>query len=220
MCGRYALYSSAEDLTEIFRIVGTLDCQPRYNVAPTQDLPVILAGHTLAWMRWGLVPAWSKDGKPWINARREGLFDKPAFRGPARHRRCLVPADGFYEWRKVGKGKEPLFIRRRDGRPFAMAGIWEPGHRGGPATYAVVTTEPNALVAPIHDRMPAILVGDAAERWLDEDADPAALAGLLDPPDAGLFQAVPVAPRVNDVHNEGPDLVAALPPQQPALFPR
>lgn len=220
MCGRYALYSSPEELVEVFKIVGVVDCAPKYNVAPTQDQPVVLPDHALAWMRWGLVPAWSKDGKPWINARREGLFDKPAFRGPARHRRCLVPANGFFEWRKVGKGKEPVFVRRKDGAPFAMAGIWEPGHRGGPATFAVITTEPNALVAPIHDRMPAILVGDAAARWLDPDADPAALDAALAPADAALFDAVPVATRVNDVHNDGPDLVAPLAPAQGALFPR
>lgn len=203
MCGRYALYSSAADLVELFHIVGELDVAPRYNVAPTQTLPVLTEGGHAVPMVWGLVPTWSKDGKGFINARAEGLFEKPAFRAAARRRRCLVPANLFYEWVKVPGGKQPMAIRRRDGRPFLMAGLWEP-RRDAPPTYAVVTTAANALVAPIHDRMPVILEGAAADRWLDPGSSQDALAPLLGPWDADGFEAVPVDRRVNDVRFDDP----------------
>lgn len=214
MCGRYALYSSAEDLAEIFRVVGTVECAPHYNVAPTQEQPVLLAGGKCVPMRWGLVPFWSKDGRGFINARAEGLFDKPAFRVPARQRRCLVPADGFFEWRKVGKAKQPLFFHRKDGRPFAMAGLWEPG---SPPTFAVVTTAANALVAPVHDRMPAILGPGEMAAWLDPETAPERLPDVLRPWEPDAFEAVPVGQGVNDVRNDTPELVRPL--AQASLFP-
>lgn len=205
-CGRYALYSSADDLVALFRIVGSLELVPRFNVAPTQLLPVLLHDHTVATMKWGLVPTWSTTGKGVINARAEGLFDKPMFRTAARKRRCLVPADGFYEWRKSPSGKQPLLIRRPDRKPFLMAGVWEPGE---PPTFAIVTTAANAVVAPVHDRMPVILDAAQVEPWLAE--------GTLPPPeDIAPVDLTPVSDRVNNVRNDDP---ACLEGPMPSLFP-
>lgn len=207
MCGRYALYSSADDLVEVFRIVNPAVWEPRWNVAPTNLVPVLLRGGEVRTMKWGLVPSWSKDGRPFVNARADGLFDKPSFRSAARKRRCVVLADGFYEWRKEGKQRFPLLCRRRDRRPLAMAGVWEPA-REGPPTFAVVTTEANALMAPVHDRMPVLLDAEGVDAWLDGTAEPADLAALLCPCDPADFELVPVSPRVNDVKNEGPELLS------------
>lgn len=215
MCGRYALYSSAADLVEVFAIVGELQVAPRYNVAPTQEMLVLTEGRRAARMKWGLVPSWSKDGKGWINARAEGLFEKPAFRQPARRRRCLVPADGFFEWKKVGREKVPMFIRAADHRPFAMAGLWEPA-REGPPTFAVVTTDACPAVARIHDRMPVLLDAAGADRWLDPAATEDELVSLLRPRDA--VELTEVDSRVNRVAFDDPGCVR--PPGAGPLFAR
>src|SRR5688572_3969459 len=206
MCGRYALYSSTDEMVEVFRIVNPAIWEPRYNVAPTDPMPVILRGGEVRTMKWGLVPSWSKDGRPFINARAEGLFEKPSFRTAAKSRRCVVPANGFYEWRKEGKQRFPLLCRRRDRRMLAMAGVWEPS-REGPPSFAVITTDANALMAPVHDRMPVILDEEAIAWWLDPKAEPAELATLLRPAAPDDYELVPVNPRVNDVKNEGPELL-------------
>lgn len=204
MCGRYALYSSAADLVEVFAIVGELELTPRYNVAPTHQMLVLTEGRRPARMKWGLVPSWSKDGKGWINARADGLFEKPAFRQPARKRRCLVPADGFFEWKKVGKEKVPMLIRAADHRPFAMAGLWEPSREGLP-TFAVVTTDACPAVAPVHDRMPVLLDAAGADRWLDPAATVDELVSLLRPRDD--VELIEVDPRVNKVAFDDPGCV-------------
>lgn len=167
MCGRFTLRVPAAELVEIFRLLRRPDVQPRYNIAPTQPVAVVRRidrGRELSMLRWGLVPSWAKDpkiGARMINARAETVATKPAFRTALRRRRCLVPADGFYEWAKSAGGtKQPHYITRRDGRPFAFAGLWESwdGPDGSSIeSCTIVTTEANDLVGRIHDRMPVIL---------------------------------------------------------------
>jgi putative SOS response-associated peptidase YedK len=209
MCGRYNLYHSRQDLVEHFHLVeGIVELNPRYNVAPTQPMPVVLPtqdagdGWTLEIMRWGLIPGWAKDasvGSRMINARGETLREKPAFRSAVRRRRCLVPASGFYEWRKTGSRKQPLHVRRRDGRPLALAGLWEEWRdaEARPVrTFTIVTTGANRLMAPIHDRMPVILDGDGAARWLDPATDLECACALLGPCPDEVLEAYPVDPAV------------------------
>src|SRR5262245_4330455 len=190
MCGRYSLYSSAADLAEWLGLPEVPALEPRYNVAPTQPVAAVRAGpgggRELVRLRWGLVTPWAADpgtGPLLINARSETAADKPAFRAALRARRCLVPADGFYEWvRQAGK-RQPIHFRLRDGRPFAFAGLWERWQApGGPAveSCAILTTGANELVRQAHDRMPVILGPDAFGEWLDPAVrDPAALAAWL-----------------------------------------
>ena len=222
MCGRYALMSSPELVAELFAIAHVTRFKPRYNIAPTQDAPVIRTaaeGRELVPMRWGLVPHWAKDpalGARMINARSETAGRKPAFREAMQRRRCLVPADGFYEWTQAGRGKQPYFIRRRDGAPCALAGLWEHGHAGTAGgeesavvhSFTILTTAPNELVAPIHDRMPVIVAPEDFDRWLDADVrDPATLASILVPCGAELLTAHPVSRRVNTPANDDPACV-------------
>lgn len=226
MCGRFILTATPEELAALF---GYLDGEwfpPRYNIAPSQPIAVIrLAGgaRRFALVRWGLVPAWVEDPGRFsllINARAEGLSERPAFKAAFQYRRCLVPATGFYEWRRGGgRQKQPYLVRRRDRRPMAFAGLWESwmGRDGSEIDSAcIVTTEANRTVAPIHDRMPVILDPAGCERWLDSAAHPAATVGdLLRPAPDDVLEAVPVDPRVNRVDNDGPDLVE---PAMPLLL--
>ncbi len=200
---------------------------PRYNVAPTQPLAVVLQreeGRFVELHRWGLVPAWSKSvgqqGARLINARAETVADSPAYRNSFLRRRCLVPADGFYEWRREGRTRQPFLIRPRDGGPMAIAGLWAPWRDPSSGEWllsaAVVTTAANATVAQLHDRMPVILEAAAWRTWLDPMlSDPGVLHDLLRaaPPDA--LELLPVSPRVNSPHNEGPDLVLPYQPPRP-----
>jgi putative SOS response-associated peptidase YedK len=174
-------------------------------------------GRELALVRWGLIPAWAKEasiGGRLINARSETVAEKPAFRSAFRKRRCLVPADGFYEWRKREGGgpKQPMLVRRRDGAPFAFAGLWEHwrGPEGEVQTCTILTTEANAVLAPIHDRMPVILDPAAYDRWLDP-ARPGA-EELLRPCSDGWLEAFPVSTRVNNVRNDVAELIAPMNP--------
>lgn len=175
MCGRYTLHHSVDEIARRFGVVNVAaDVQPRFNIAPTQEAPVVTGAdeRTLRMFVWGLVPFWAKDrsiGNRMINARAETIAEKPAYKHAFARRRCLVPADGFYEWMRAGSSRTPMHIRFRDGRLFAFAGIYE--HWSAPDgeelhTVSIVTVEPNGLLAPIHNRMPAILTRGAEDEWL------------------------------------------------------
>jgi putative SOS response-associated peptidase YedK len=192
---------------------------PRYNIAPTQAVPVCREirdeGRSLATMRWGLIPPWRRDGKAdyrMINARAETLAEKPAFRKPYRVRRCLLPADGFFEWQRVGSRKQPWFICMKDQQPFAFAGLWErrenPG--GEPLdSCTIITTGANTLVANIHDRMPVIVRREDFDRWLDPTlTDTRAIESVLQPFPTGELQAFPVSTRVNSPRNDDPACIS------------
>ncbi len=217
MCGRYTLTVSASVLAEVFA-VDVPELRPRYNVAPTQTMGVVRLGRDDApsWReaRWGLIPSWAKDptiGNRLINARAETAADKPSFRAAIRRRRCLVPADGFYEWRRSPDGKVPHLVRFADGRPFAFAGLWERWRDADGATvdsYTILTTRPNELVAGLHDRMPVILPPEVHDEWLaPAEIERDRLEALLAPhPPAGM-ETYPVSRRVNSPANDDPECV-------------
>ena len=222
MCGRYAITSPLEAIIEAFAVKGARpNLQPRYNAAPSQDLPVVRAGREgreLILMRWGLVPSWSKgpDSRySMINARAETVASKPAYRGPFRQRRCLVPANGFYEWKKTADGKQPYFIALATGEALAFAGLWD--HWTGPegeaiTSFTIIVTAANDCVRPIHDRMPVILGPDDHESWLGERGAPSRtkLAIMLRPYPAELMLAYPVSRDVNSPANDSPDLLEGV----------
>ena len=217
MCGRYSLISDLQDLARQFEFDGTdFEHSPRYNVAPTQSvLTVTNRGERRAeCMRWGLIPSWAKDpsiGNRMINARGETVAQKPSFRNALQRRRCLVLADGFYEWQKVGKGKRPVRILLKSGEPFAFAGLWETWRNPQDETVrscTIVTTQANELLRPIHERMPVILPRELEEFWLDGDVtDSAALTDILVPYPDDAMDYYEVSPLVNKATNDGPDLV-------------
>jgi putative SOS response-associated peptidase YedK len=224
VCGRYVQASSPELLAERFGVddVRIDEHAPVYNVAPRAEMPAVRRRDdrkVLSILRWGLVPSWAKDpkmGDRLINARAEDVAEKPAFRTAFARRRCLVPADGFYEWQPVPgqKRKQPMFVHRRDGEPMAFAGLWEVWRdrdAGEDAdwlrTFAIVTTRPNDTLAPIHDRMPVILPESAWETWLDPQADPGVLESLLVPAPDESIDVYPVSMQVNSADNDGPELV-------------
>lgn len=221
MCGRFTQAEIAALDREVFKLLEVPGLEPRYNVAPTQDAAVIReehgAGRRIVRLRWGLIPAWADDpaiGHRTINARAESLADKPAFRDAFERRRCLVPADGFYEWEKTPHGKQPVYVKPRHGGVFAFAGLWERwlGAGTGPLeSFTVVTTDANDLVRPVHDRMPAILEPADYDRWLDPaHRDPGGLTALLRPYPADRMTLYPVSRYVNDPNNEGPACVEPL----------
>jgi putative SOS response-associated peptidase YedK len=210
MCGRFTLHHTLEEIEERFAAEAQADAEARYNIAPTQDVLVVTqngARHLQAY-HWGLIPSWAKEpgiGNRMINARAETLAEKPAFRTALARRRCLIPADGFYEWQDApggGKGpRTPMHIRLQDGGLFAFAGLWDEWHApdGSPLrSCTVITTGPNAVAAPIHDRMPAILRPEDEARWLDRSVcDAAALLPLLAPYPAEAMEAYAVSRQVN-----------------------
>jgi len=207
MCGRYTLGVSPARIAELFDLAEEPVLRPRYNIAPTQDAPVVLAtaaGRRLELRRFGLVPFWAKDpklGSRLINARAESVEEKPAFRTAFRRHRCLVPADGFYEWQPIGRRKQPFYVRRADAQLFAMAGVCDTWHARQPdaiASFAILTTEADALLRPIHDRMPVILDPGSWPVWLDPAADTGRLRGLLARPEPPGFEAYPVDVLVNN----------------------
>ena len=214
MCGRFMLVSKVEDLQTRFGFqTGPMDLGPRYNVAPTQSvLAVVNDGHNHAeMMRWGLIPYWAKDpavGNRMINARAETLAERPAFRRALERRRCLIPADGFYEWRRDGTKRVPIYVSFKSREPFGMAGLWEvwkapTGEWVHSCT--IVTTTPNALLEPIHDRMPVILPREAEEHWLERtNRDPSTLVGLLAPYPSDEMEAYAVSSRVNSPKYDDP----------------
>ena len=218
MCGRYVLTSPGEAIAEHFRLAAVPVYPPRYNIAPTQTALVVRetpAGRREAvGLRWGLVPFWAKEpsiGSRLINARAEGLADKPAFRAAFRRRRCLVPADGFFEWQALaGRRKQPYHVRLAAGEPFAMAGLWEQWRppEGDPvATFTIVTTAANGALRVLHDRMPVIVAPADYDEWLSAP-DPSALLG---PPAGAVFAVAPIGTRVNDVRNDDPGVLQPVP---------
>lgn len=221
MCGRFTLTEpDAGALLETFSLTHPPDpMPPRYNIAPTQGVATVVSEHdgsrVLRLMRWGLIPGWAKDpsiGARMINARSETLAEKPAFRNAFKRRRCLIVADGFYEWQKQPGGKVPMFITLKDRQPFGFAGLYEtwtePESGASVITCTIVTGPANALIAPIHDRMPIILPLDAYDLWLDpQEMNTARLTGLLKPYPAEAMAAYPVSARVNTPTFDDPGLI-------------
>ncbi|MBP2673320.1 MAG: hypothetical protein H6Q84_160 [Deltaproteobacteria bacterium] len=219
MCGRFTLFASMPVLSKMFDAPGSGDLAPRYNIAPSQTILAVRVSPATGLRdflraRWGLVPSWSKDpsiGNRLINARSETVHVKPAFRSAFRDRRCLIPASGFFEWRRIDGRKQPYFIRMRDGSPFALAGLWEPGKEPEDpvGTCAILTTESNSVVSPLHDRMPVIVGPDRYEQWLAPGAgSPDSLKPLLAPWPPGGMEAWPVGPRVNNPRIDDEECVA------------
>lgn len=225
MCGRYTLHTERKRIREQFKIARAFakleKLFSRYNIAPTQQVAAVrVAGEDgareLVALRWGLIPPWAKEAKSeysTINARAETVAQKPTFRGPFRRRRCLIPADGFYEWATLpgGKEKQPLYITLKDGGLFAFAGLWErwephEGQEGEPVeSCTIVVTDANALLRRVHDRMPVILDPAGYDLWLDPASnDPARLTKLLKPFDAERMTMRPVSRRVNSPKNDDP----------------
>lgn len=220
MCGRYTVAVPGDLVAEVFGARDESEHVPRWNVAPTEVAPIVRLDRqgerVLQALDWGFKAFWdrrgdSTGGRPIINARAESVADKPAFRSAVAKRRCLVPADGFYEWRDERIGgrtvRSPLHFRLRDRGIFAMAGIWSPGPRDGRDGFAILTTAPNSLVEPIHDRMPAILAPEAYTAWLDPEAPPELLATLLGPFPAEQMEYAAASRAVNRAGTEGPQLL-------------
>lgn len=208
MCGRTSLFVPPGWIADRFTVSVPEAYRPRHNIAPHDDLAVVRsdAREELVFHEWGLVPRWAdRDHRGFINARAETVEEKPSFQEAAGERRCLVIADGFYEWQERTTGTQPFRVEREDREPFAMAGLFEP--RGdGQTTVAVITTEPNDVVEPLHDRMAVVLAPDEEADWLDAD-DPGERAALLDAPPADGLHAYPVSTAINDPTAEGPELV-------------
>ncbi len=238
MCGRYTLTTPAGILAKAFQMELIPDLSPRYNVAPTQEVPVIRAqkleeqddagnpARDFSLMHWGLIPFFSKDrsgAARMINARGESAAEKPAFRRPFRLRRCLVLSDGFIEWKTIEKLKHPYFIRFQDERPFAYAGLWDgwmspEGQRVDSVT--ILTTQPNEVVKPYHDRMPVILEPESYDLWLDKKVqEPEKVNHLLVPFPASLMKAEAINRRVNNVRNDDAECLTVVPEyRQEKLF--
>ena len=234
MCGRYRLSRRKQLVEEYFDSVsGDEDWNPRYNIAPTQPVPVIRQNpkepiRELSLMRWGLIPSWSKDpssAAKMINARSETASTKPAFRDALKLRRCVIPADGFYEWKRDGKTKQPFCFEVNQGQLFAFAGLWD--RWKDPSgnwikTCSILTTAPNAVTESVHDRMPVILNPDNYDLWLDPGMrNVTALSELLKPCDARLMRCYPVSTRINHVANDDEECsaLAELAQIQNRLFP-
>ncbi len=220
MCGRFSLSVTGEQVAEQFELSIIPALKPRYNIAPTQNAAVVrqgASGRELAMVCWGLIPSWAKDpsiGARMINARAESIAEKPSFRAAFKQRRCLVIADGFFEWKRDEAGKQPFFFALRDGEPFAFAGLWETWRQpdGTPLeTCTIITTEANEMLRPIHDRMPAILQSADYALWLDAELrDPNPLKMLLQSRPIDDLVAYPVSKHVNRVTNDDPQCIAPL----------
>jgi putative SOS response-associated peptidase YedK len=223
MCGRYRLSRRKQLVEEYFDAVPAEDeWAPRYNIAPSQPVPVIRQNpketrREMSFVRWGLIPSWAKDcsgAARMINARSETAATKPGFRDALKFRRCLVPADGFYEWARMGKVKQPYCFEVNEGRLFAFAGIWERWKDPGGKvleTCSILTTTPNAVTAAVHDRMPVILDRDSYDLWLDPGMqDASAASDLLKPLDAQRMRSYPVSARINHVANDDKECSAPV----------
>ena len=220
MCGRFSLGVPTEALQEQFQLFGGPVVVPRYNIAPTQPVAAVrmAAGgeRELVMLRWGLIPSWAKDmamGARMINARAETVAEKPSFRSALKSRRCLIAADGFYEWRKEENGKQPYFIRLRGGVPFAFAGLWETwkGPEGPIESCPVITTEANEMMRELHHRMPVILPPEDYSQWLKPDeTDREVLLGLLRPFASGELEALRVSTHVNSPAHDDPQCIAPV----------
>jgi putative SOS response-associated peptidase YedK len=214
MCGRFAFYSPSEATAALFGASTSLSVEPRYNIAPTQHIAAVRNddsdGREMTMLRWGLIPFWAKDpsiGNRMINARAETVAEKPAYRAAYRRRRCLVLADGFYEWHKEGAGKTPYYISAADGESFAFAGLWENWQDKQSdvsiQSATLITTAANDFMSTLHHRMPVVLQAETADRWLAGDDDVVEFAATHGP----KLRAWPVDRRVNNARNEGADLI-------------
>ncbi|MDX1514477.1 MAG: SOS response-associated peptidase [Gammaproteobacteria bacterium] len=221
MCGRYALKTSVPEIARILDAEARADFAPSYNLAPTQLAPVCRASgegdRELVTLRWGLVPHWAKsmdDRYRMINARSETVASKPAFRSPFRRRRCLIPVDGYYEWKRAGNRKQPYFLHRPDESPFFLAGVWDRWDKGDGEpveSFAIITSKAAGPAAEVHDRMPAILEKDHFDAWLDPGRQSAGeLEDLLKPRDDADLQLRPVSTYVNNPRNNDPRCTEAL----------
>jgi putative SOS response-associated peptidase YedK len=218
MCGRYALKSTPAELITHFSLDECADFAPRYNIPPGTDIPVIRRSpegkRVLHLLRWGLVPHWANDpgiGAKLNNARGESVAEKPSFREAFKRRRCLIPASGFFEWRAEGKIKQPYYISLKSGEPMAMGGLWESWRTpdgGSLRTVCIVTTGPNAVMEPIHDRMPVIVAAEHWQSWLS--GMPEEMAGLVVPYRDGEMQAWPVSRRVSKIQDEDEGLIEPI----------
>lgn len=218
MCGRYTLSQPAEAIASVFQL-DEVKSEPRYNIAPSQLVPTLYQTESHArqfqMLRWGLIPAWAKDpaiGNKLINARSETVAEKPSFRSAFRHRRCLIIADGFYEWRRQEGKKQPFYFRLQDGL-FAFAGLWE--HWQDPDgevidSCTILTTQANEILQPIHDRMPVILNPKDYDLWLDPMQKPEQLQQLLQPYSSTAMTCYPVSTKVNKPTNDTPELINSL----------
>ena len=220
MCGRYSLIADLGELAKRYEFDGDgLALKPAYNVAPTQDVLTVVGGETRrgGFMRWGLIPWWAKNasiGSRLINARAETVSEKPAFRDALRRRRCLVLADGFYEWQRTGSARKPMRVVMRSREPFAFAGLWsvwrDPDGNRIPSC-AIITTTANDLLRPVHDRMPVVLPRELEELWLDRSIDdPGALGSVLTPYLDDAKEAYEVSTLVNSAANDGPEVIEAV----------
>jgi putative SOS response-associated peptidase YedK len=221
MCGRYTLSAKGDEVALLFDLQEIPQLPLRYNIAPTQETAVVRverpgAPRKLDLLRWGLIPYWAKEagiGNRMINARSESVAEKPAYRWSFRRKRCLIPTSGFYEWKKEGKAKQPYMIRRKDAKPFALAGLWDrwqDPERGPLDTFTILTTDANELIRPLHDRMPVILAPADFDLWLDPAVeDRERLEPLLAPFESGQMETYPVSRAVNSPAN---DLAACIEP--------
>ncbi|MFB2918882.1 SOS response-associated peptidase [Aerosakkonema funiforme] len=219
MCGRFSFTQPDEIVAQLFHLSSVPNLSPRYNIAPTQSVPTLLVNSEdketeLKMLRWGLIPSWAKDikmGAKLINARAETVAEKPAFRSAFKHRRCLVLADGFYEWQEQDGKKQPFYFRLEDGKPFAFAGLWERWEKGegdAIASCTIVTTEANDVMRPIHDRMPVILDPKDYETWLDPQVQKReTLESLLQPYQSEDMTVYPVSTKVNNARTDSPDCI-------------
>jgi putative SOS response-associated peptidase YedK len=234
MCGRYSITTAPEAMRRLFGYPEQPNFPPRYNVAPTQPIPIVRLSdgkRRYALVRWGLLPAWVKDPRGFsllINARGESVLDKPAFRNAMKRRRCLIPADGFYEWKNEGKLRRPFYAHPKDGEPMALAGLWETwtGPNGEEMdTAVIVTTQANRTLSSLHDRMPVIVPPEAFDFWLDCDkVDAVTATALFTPAPEDLLAVHEVSAAVNKVANDTPELIgpatnAVREPLAPAAAP-
>jgi len=223
MCGRYTLSAPSDDVAALFDLDGAPLLPERYNIAPTQEAAVVRqvdpeGKRRLDFLRWGLIPVWAKEasiGNKLINARGETVAEKPSFKSSFKKKRCLVPASGFYEWKTEGKGKQPYFIHRKDGKPFAFAGLWSSwkDRESGETidSFNLITTSPNEVLQPIHDRMPVILAREDFQVWLDPKVeDTERLQALIKPAPPEPFEAYPVSRAVNSPRDDRADLIRPL----------
>jgi len=222
MCGRFTLIAPGESIADLFGLSEIPNIAPRYNIAPTQPVAAVRVSQKsgereLTYFHWGLIPRWAKDvsiGSRMINARSETAAEKPSFRVAMKYRRCLVPADGFYEWQKINGGKQPVRIQMAGGGPFAIAGLWERwASKDGSAVESctLLTTEPNDLLRPVHNRMPVILSPQDFDLWLDPQAQRAEeVQHLLTPYPAEEMDFYPVSTHVNNPRNEDPRAIEPI----------
>lgn len=222
MCGRFALATEKHLLEMLYQLELRSDFSlaPSYNIAPGRQIAACRlspqeAKRELATLKWGLIPFWAEDpaiGNRMINARSETVADKPSFRDAFKKRRALIPISGFYEWKKEEGGKQPYYICRKDGRPFSLAGLWERWEKGGEPleSCTIITTGANALIAPLHERMPVIISPEHYSHWLDPQSEPATLQELLQPSPPEELVYYPVSRLVNNPANDSPDLITPM----------